>query len=602
MQHDSPADKAIVLVHGLTDSPYFMTAIAEHFFTELNYDIYIPLLQGHGLKIPSGMEGVSLEEWRKNVEFAIETAKKANPKQISIGGLSTGGTLSCHMAANHSDITGALYLFSAALDLAGASFGIGKVKLIDIGNIKEKLLRSFLNDLLDANGPLIGENPYRYGRMDYDGARELSKQIQEIDTLIQGLSPQIPFSKPVFAAHSESDTTADIQGIEALRMVSKLDQFRFFRIQQQDAVGHANLVLQASVKSKSGTVLEQYNPKFDEMMAAITDFENTIADQSYDEGRFQIQALRERFQGRDDVEAMATSHQQVLIDRDALIRYATLAQAAYTLDTAADAVQKVGCTLISSSTRDDVWFLDGLQAICATHTQDGATELIVAYRGTEKTNPADLIVDGGIVRTMISFTGDDMIRAVIEHDMVKKTIKNTAVSTAAKGLLAGRIANRLVNAMKYYQAQVESDDLNFDDYSQITIVGHSLGGVIAAHVAYWARKTYEQEIYCHTFNSAPGAKYSLVESADQCDPEIANRIINHRILGDSVSGPPDPLGTDEHGFPYGHIGYIFNWRPLVPDTLTSIAVHSLDRFIVDLECRTEHLIGVGPAPVGKFFW
>jgi esterase/lipase len=92
MEHEGPTTKAIVLVHGLTDSPYFMTAIGDYFFQNLGYNVYLPLLQSHGLKEPKGMEGVALDEWKANVNFAVDiAASKAH--QVSIGGLSTGGAL-----------------------------------------------------------------------------------------------------------------------------------------------------------------------------------------------------------------------------------------------------------------------------------------------------------------------------------------------------------------------------------------------------------------------------------------------------------------------------------------------------------------------------
>ncbi|MBU1234099.1 MAG: alpha/beta hydrolase [Proteobacteria bacterium] len=147
MEHAESPEKAIVLVHGLSDSPYFMTAIGDHFFKGLGYNVYMPLLHGHGLKDPKGMEGVKLEEWKANVGFAIESAA-AKSEQISVGGLSTGGTLSFYMAANNPKINGALYLFSAALDLAGGPCGF-------LGELKERLLRTFLADVLDRNKPLV---------------------------------------------------------------------------------------------------------------------------------------------------------------------------------------------------------------------------------------------------------------------------------------------------------------------------------------------------------------------------------------------------------------------------------------------------------------
>ena len=44
-------------------------------------------------------------------------------ENVSIGGLSTGGALSFYTAVNKNDISGALYLFSAALDLAWVAAG-----------------------------------------------------------------------------------------------------------------------------------------------------------------------------------------------------------------------------------------------------------------------------------------------------------------------------------------------------------------------------------------------------------------------------------------------------------------------------------------------
>lgn len=262
MEHPA-SEKAIVLVHGLTDSPYFMTAIGDYFFRELKYNVYMPLLHCHGLKEPKGMEGVELEEWKANVSFAIKTAASRS-EQISVGGLSTGGALSFYMAATTPTINGALYLFSAALDLAGGCFGL-------LGELKKKLLLTFLADILDNDKPLIGANPYRYSRMDMDGAQELARLIKETDTIIDGYNPKNPFPVRVFAAHSERDTTADIAGIERLKKVSISDRFHFFRIPEKFDVPHASVVLKDPI-SIPDEELERKNPMFPQMMAAIADF------------------------------------------------------------------------------------------------------------------------------------------------------------------------------------------------------------------------------------------------------------------------------------------------------------------------------------------
>ena len=78
------AEASIVLVHGLSDSPYYMSAIADHFHETLGYNVYLPLLQCHGLKDPKGMEGVELEEWKRNVLWSVTYAGDKT-ERVSVG-------------------------------------------------------------------------------------------------------------------------------------------------------------------------------------------------------------------------------------------------------------------------------------------------------------------------------------------------------------------------------------------------------------------------------------------------------------------------------------------------------------------------------------
>ena len=262
MEHPATAEKSVVLVHGLSDSPFFMTAIGEFFFNKLRHNVYMPLLHCHGLREPNGMEEVDLAEWQENVAFAIEKARAAS-KEVSIGGLSTGGTLSFHAAMTNPGVTGTLYLFSAALDLAGGL----------VGQIKERLARfpgmaDFL-ELFEGNKDLIGLNPYRYASVDKDGARELAKLIKETDALTRKIKAAKPLTRKIFADHSECDDTASIQGIEAIQKLTAPGRFTFFRLRKAEKVGHASVVLSAPVLAPDGRVLEQANPRFPQMMEAI---------------------------------------------------------------------------------------------------------------------------------------------------------------------------------------------------------------------------------------------------------------------------------------------------------------------------------------------
>lgn len=259
-RHEEGQRNAIVLVHGLTDSPYFMRDIGEYFCTELGFDIYMPLLQAHGLKEPQSMKDVSVVQWKKDVRFALQAAQ-ASGGQVSIGGLSAGGALSVEAALSDPEtITGGVFLFAAALGLATQG-----------GNIGEVLLRSLCAKLFDRSDlPLVDNspsgNPYRYAQMDLGGAGELSKLIQELDALIADRA----IIQPLFAAHSEADVAADMANVEDL--VKKSSRAELFRIGKSCAVSHANIVLKHPVFSVNHSPLEVANPFFAEMMRSIQEF------------------------------------------------------------------------------------------------------------------------------------------------------------------------------------------------------------------------------------------------------------------------------------------------------------------------------------------
>jgi pimeloyl-ACP methyl ester carboxylesterase len=215
------------------------------------------------------MQGVELGEWKANVRFAVRAAA-AHAARVSIGGLSTGGALSFYMACTKPQINGALYLFSAALDLAGGPLGL-------VGEFKEWLLGTPLVEAFERDKPLIGKNPYRYAHMDMDGAKELARLIKETDDLLKGFDARTPFSTRVFAAHSECDRTAAIQGVQRLQKKTAPGLFTAFYIPKTAYVAHAELVLDAPIGAvgagQDDPPLEKANPQFDAMMAALSGFE-----------------------------------------------------------------------------------------------------------------------------------------------------------------------------------------------------------------------------------------------------------------------------------------------------------------------------------------
>lgn len=252
---------AIVLVHGLTDSPFTMEAIGRYFHEEMGFNVYIPLLAGHGLVHPPGMREVTLVQWIDQVDFALNRAH-AQTKQmmVSIGGLSTGGALSTHRVLFSNQVNGGLFLFSAALRLAGTGGRIG-------GSLKESALgieplRRYIADRAASN-TFIGPNPYRYARMDLDGAALLGELLRIIDQA----TADATITRPVFVAHSEADQSASISGVEVL--LSKCTYSEFFRIGKDFHIPHASVVLKEPVFASNGSPMEPANPFFDKMMLTL---------------------------------------------------------------------------------------------------------------------------------------------------------------------------------------------------------------------------------------------------------------------------------------------------------------------------------------------
>ncbi len=96
----SPAEPrgSALLMHGLTDSPYSMKALAESLFAK-DFEVTVLRLPGHGT-LPSMMVEMSYSDWVAATKLAArDVAARTRPEQpFYIGGYSTGGTLALHYA------------------------------------------------------------------------------------------------------------------------------------------------------------------------------------------------------------------------------------------------------------------------------------------------------------------------------------------------------------------------------------------------------------------------------------------------------------------------------------------------------------------------
>ncbi|MCK5856050.1 MAG: alpha/beta fold hydrolase [Bacteroidales bacterium] len=115
----------ILLLHGLTDSPYHMRALSEVFKKEGFYVLALRL-PGHGT-LPSGLLNVTWQQWQKASDWGAlqlnKIAKERGDVPLYMGGFSTGGALILNYslrALDNSDlrIPDKLFMFSPAIGVS----------------------------------------------------------------------------------------------------------------------------------------------------------------------------------------------------------------------------------------------------------------------------------------------------------------------------------------------------------------------------------------------------------------------------------------------------------------------------------------------------
>ena len=114
---------SVLLMHGLSDSPYAMRGIAELFQRQGFYVVALRL-PGHGT-IPSGLREVRWQDWYAAVAVAAKyaAARGGNGKPFYVGGFSTGAALSTLYAVRSLDDPElprpqGLYLLSPAIGIS----------------------------------------------------------------------------------------------------------------------------------------------------------------------------------------------------------------------------------------------------------------------------------------------------------------------------------------------------------------------------------------------------------------------------------------------------------------------------------------------------
>jgi esterase/lipase len=180
---------AVLLVHGLGDSPWTFKDIAKRLAAE-GYLVRTVILPGHGTK-PADMIGVSDASWQRAVDEQMALLKKESAN-VWIGGFSTGGNLAVKYALTHPEVSG-MILYSPALAL---KFGL--IKLAPVVDL-------FITWLRSPDEKTLGVEPFKYKTTPMDAIVSFKHTMDDSYEMLS----KAKYDKPVIAMMSEHDSILD---------------------------------------------------------------------------------------------------------------------------------------------------------------------------------------------------------------------------------------------------------------------------------------------------------------------------------------------------------------------------------------------------------
>lgn len=264
---NTSAKGVVVLFHGLSDSPYFMSSIAAHLRLK-GYIVISPLTPGHGKQqADADMQDDNLKaRWLAHLEAVMDFAHSFG-LPTAIGGFSTGGAFATYYTLQNPDKIDALLLFSGALKLSSAAESMAKVWGM-------KTIAKWLDGDYQTHGP----HPYKYPSVATYSALVLIDIINDIRKLLEESKPQAT----IFAAHSLADVTTLYEGIEDL--TSRVEgRHTVFKVDESYDLCHADLPMSAAqiinlsfdktkVKAHERCAIPKANPLHPQMLLMLTTF------------------------------------------------------------------------------------------------------------------------------------------------------------------------------------------------------------------------------------------------------------------------------------------------------------------------------------------
>lgn len=153
-----------LLIHGLSDSPFYMKDIAQDLY-KAGINVVAIKTRGHGT-FAEDLQNATLENWKQDVHEGFLEALKYGDK-VLISGFSTGGALAIHTALYYPETAG-LILFSPAVKISR--------KLTPISCYS--VVQYFKPWVSDSEEP--EDIPVKYRKMATNGVCQLYRLTKEI--------------------------------------------------------------------------------------------------------------------------------------------------------------------------------------------------------------------------------------------------------------------------------------------------------------------------------------------------------------------------------------------------------------------------------------
>ncbi len=186
-QH-KPYRRGVLLVHGLSDSPYSMHHLGI-FFQENGFRVMAVLLPGHGTQ-PGDLLDVTWQEWARAVDYASDRLAE-EVDELYLAGYSAGGALSVYHSLGDPRVRG-LFLFSPALDITHRAAWAWVHKLY-----------SWLLPVAKWVTIKPDLDIYKYESFPKNAAAQLYALSQEVCRQLHAR----PLNIPIFAVASQDDTS-----------------------------------------------------------------------------------------------------------------------------------------------------------------------------------------------------------------------------------------------------------------------------------------------------------------------------------------------------------------------------------------------------------